>query len=261
MPGLGFGAATVSARAPASRLRVATYNIHRCRGWDQRVVPSRIARVLEEVDADIIALQEVVNHAASAEKPGQACYLAEKLGYECRFGQTRQLRGRPYGNAVLSRFPITTTKSYDLSCELLEPRACFQVDVEVSECQHLHVFNVHLGTTHSERRRQASALVSTQILNNPDLRHPRVMLGDFNDWTQGPVSRLLASHLVSADLLAHLRRRRTYPGLLPMVHLDHIFFDASLHLESLRLHRSRTALVASDHLPLIAEFRLPLQQS
>jgi endonuclease/exonuclease/phosphatase family metal-dependent hydrolase len=257
MPGLGLGAATVS--GPASRLRVATYNIHRCRGWDQRVLPSRIARVLEEVDADIIALQEVVNHAASAEQPGQACYLAKKLGYECRFGQTRQLRGRPYGNAVLSRFPITTTKSYDLSCGLLEPRACFQVDVEVSERQSLHLFNVHLGTTHSERQRQARALVSTQILNNPDLRHPRVMLGDFNDWTQGPVSRLLASHLVSADLLAHLRRRRTYPGLLPMVHLDHIFFDASLHLESLKLHRSRTALVASDHLPLIAEFRLPLK--
>jgi endonuclease/exonuclease/phosphatase family metal-dependent hydrolase len=86
------------------------------------------------------------------------------------------------------------------------------------------------------------------------------MLGDFNDWTQGPVSRLLAGHLVSADLMAHLKRRRTYPGFLPMVHLDHIFFDASLQLESLKLLRSRTALVASDHLPLIAEFRLPSAQ-
>ena len=241
----------------AARLRVATYNIHRCRGWDQRVLPSRIARVLEEVDADIIALQEVVNHA-TPEQAGQACYLAKKLGYECRFGQTRQLRGRPYGNAVLSRFPIAMSKAYDLSCKPLEPRACFQVDVELGGRQCVHVFNVHLGTTHSERQRQARALVSTQILNSPEMKHPRVMLGDFNDWTQGPVSRLLASHLVSADLMAHLRRRRTYPGLLPLVHLDHIFFDASLHLESLKLHRSRTALMASDHLPLIADLRLPL---
>jgi endonuclease/exonuclease/phosphatase family metal-dependent hydrolase len=252
---MGVGAATVSTKV--ERLRVATYNIHRCRGWDQRVLPSRIARVLEEIDADVVALQEVVNHAVSPEQLGQACYLATKLGYECRFGQTRQLRGKPYGNAVLSRFPIKMTKTYDLSCEPLEPRACFQADVALSERQCLHIFNVHLGTTHSERQLQARALVSTRILNSPDMTHPRVMLGDFNDWMQGPVSRLLASHLVSADLMVHLRRRRTYPGLLPMVHLDHIFFDASLHLESLKLHRSRTALVASDHLPLIADLRLP----
>jgi endonuclease/exonuclease/phosphatase family metal-dependent hydrolase len=240
------------------RVRVVTYNIHRCRGWDQRVVPARIARVLQEINADIIALQEVVNQAVSAEQPGQACYLANTLGLECRFGQTRTLRGKPYGNAVLSRFPIKAAKVYDLSCAPLEPRACFQVDVEVCEGQRLHIFNVHLGTTHSERKRQAHALVSTQILNSPDIRHSRVLLGDFNDWMQGPVSRLLATHLVSADLVAHLRRRRTYPGPLPMVHLDHIFFDASLHLESLTLHRSRTALMASDHLPLVADLLLPV---
>lgn len=241
------------------RLRVATYNIHRCRGWDQRVLPSRIARVLEEIGADIIALQEVVNSPSNGE-PGQACYLAKRLGYECRFGQTRELRGRPYGNAVLSCFPIRRSKAHDLSCELLEPRACFQVDIELGDRQCLHVFNVHLGTTHYERQRQARALVSAQILNSPEMAHPRVMLGDFNDWMQGPVSRLLASHLVSADLAAHRQRRRTYPGILPMVHLDHIFFDASLHLESLKLHRSRTALLASDHLPLIAEFRWPVRR-
>lgn len=125
----------------------------------------------------------------------------------------------------------------------------------------LHIFNVHLGTTHSERQLQARALVSSQILNSPELTHPRIMMGDFNDWMQGPVSRLLASHLVSADLAAHLTRCRTYPGLLPVVHLDHIYFDVSLHLECLKLHRSRTALMASDHLPLLAEFRLPREES
>jgi endonuclease/exonuclease/phosphatase family metal-dependent hydrolase len=243
------------------RLRVATYNIHRCRGLDQRVLPARIARVLEEIDADIIGMQEVVNHARSPEQPGQACYLAQKLGVECRFSQTRMLRGKPYGNAVLSRFPIQMSKAYDLSCKPLEPRACFQVDVRVSERQRLHIFNVHLGTTHSERQLQARALVSSQILYSPELAYPRIMLGDFNDWMQGPVSRLLASHLVSADIAAHLRRCRTYPGLLPVVHLDHIYFDSSLHLESLKLHRSRTALMASDHLPLVAEFRLPREGS
>lgn len=68
--------------ATVQRLRVATYNIHRCRGLDQRVLPARIARVLKEIDADLIGLQEVVNASHLPDQPGQACYLAQTLGYE-----------------------------------------------------------------------------------------------------------------------------------------------------------------------------------
>jgi endonuclease/exonuclease/phosphatase family metal-dependent hydrolase len=41
-------------------LRIATYNIHRCRGIDGRTRPERIAAVLRSIDADVVALQEVV---------------------------------------------------------------------------------------------------------------------------------------------------------------------------------------------------------
>ncbi|MEK6288314.1 MAG: phospholipase D-like domain-containing protein [Acidobacteriota bacterium] len=70
------------------------------------------------------------------------------------------------------------------------------------------------------------------------------------------VLRLLASHLTSADIRAHLQRSRTYPGVLPFLHLDHIYFDDLLDLERITLHKSRAALVASDHLPLVADFRI-----
>ena len=82
------------------------------------------------------------------------------------------------------------------------------------------------------------------------------MLGDFNEWTHGLASRLLGEELESADLRQHLRTRRTYPGAFPLLHLDHIYYDRTLRLARLALHRSRTALVASDHLPLVADFRL-----
>ena len=82
------------------------------------------------------------------------------------------------------------------------------------------------------------------------------MLGDFNEWTHGLASRLLSEELRSADVRTHLRTRRTYPGPLPLVHLDHIYYDPALALERLTLHRSRLALVASDHLPLVADFHL-----
>ena len=84
----------------------------------------------------------------------------------------------------------------------------------------------------------------------------RVVLGDFNEWTHGLASRLLSQELRSADLRQHLRTRRTYPGALPFLHLDHVYYDHALELERLTLHRSRLALVASDHLPLVAEFKL-----
>ncbi len=80
-------------------------------------------------------------------------------------------------------------------------------------------------------------------------------MGDFNEWTQGLATRVLRSHLVSADVRAHLQRSRTYPGVLPMFHLDHIYYDPILHLERLTLWRTPKALVASDHLPLVGEFK------
>jgi endonuclease/exonuclease/phosphatase family metal-dependent hydrolase len=120
----------------------------------------------------------------------------------------------------------------------------------------VHVFNVHLGTAFLERRHQGRMLVGPEILCNPELHGPRLVLGDFNEWTYGLASRLLASHLQSVDIRYHLSRARTYPGALPLLHLDHVYFDPSLELERLMLHRSRTALIASDHLPLVADFRL-----
>jgi endonuclease/exonuclease/phosphatase family metal-dependent hydrolase len=54
----------------------------------------------------------------------------------------------------------------------------------------------------------------------------------------------------------HLGSSRTYPGLLPLFNLDHIYYDERLELTRLRLHRTPTALVASDHLPLVADFRV-----
>ena len=131
-----------------------------------------------------------------------------------------------------------------------------RADISANGSGLLHVFNVHLGTAFIERRHQGRKLVNEVILNNGELSGSRIMLGDFNEWTRGLTTRLLASHLTSADIRAHLKRSKTYPGVLPLMHLDHIYFDDTLDLERLTLHKSRVALVASDHLPLVADFRI-----
>jgi endonuclease/exonuclease/phosphatase family metal-dependent hydrolase len=118
-----------------------------------------------------------------------------------------------------------------------------------------------LGTAYRERPLQARRLLDEEILNTQHILGPRILLGDFNEWTRGVASKLLAEHFQSADLRLHLGRTRTYPGVLPFLHLDHIYYDAALVLESAAMHRSRTALLASDHLPLVADFHLRLPES
>ena len=236
-------------------MRIVTYNIHKCRGLDRREHPHRIAEVLRETEADIIALQEVVSIGNSSREHHQARFLAEELEMNYHIGENRLHRGGSYGNVVLSRLPHHAAHNYDITWNRRERRGCLRVDFLMNGGT-LHIFNVHLGTAFIERRHQARQLVSHEILNSAELSGHRIVLGDFNEWTRGLASRLLATHLKSADMRQHLQRARTYPGVLPFLHLDHIYYDEALELKSLTLHKTRTALVASDHLPLIAEFEI-----
>lgn len=236
--------------------RVATYNTHKCRGMDGRIRPPRIAEVLRELAVDVVALQEVVSLSGGRREQNQAQYLAEAVGFEYRIGETRKLRGAAYGNVVLSRFPVKQVEVYDLTASRREPRGCIRCDIEWAPGKIVHIFNVHLGTGYLERRKQAHMLVSREVLLSPALKHPSLVLGDFNEWTHGLVSRMMQSHFESVDIQLHLNRRRTYPGVLPLMHLDHMYFDRQLVLEEFLLHRSPMALMASDHLPLLAKFRI-----
>ena len=237
------------------QLRIATYNIHKCRGLDRRVRPARIVEVLREIDADIIALQEVLSLEGAQREKDQARFISEEMEMGYAVGGTRLHKGAVYGNVVLSRLPLLETRNYDISVPGREQRGCMRADISANGSGLLHVFNVHLGTALLERRHQGRKLVNDAILNNDELSGARIMLGDFNEWTRGLTTRLLASHLTSADIRFHLQRSRTYPGVLPFLHLDHIYFDDSLDLERIILHKSRAALVASDHLPLVADFQ------
>ena len=237
---------------PTRTLRVATYNIHRCRGLDGRTIPARIAEVIRAIDADIIALQEVVG--ASATTPGHAEELGALLGMGWVMAPVRQLRGCQFGNVVLSRFPIRHHTQHDLSWKTCEPRGCQRVDLEVGPQHTLHLYNVHLGTAFLERRHQAARL--SAIVHDRRVGHPKVVLGDFNEWMRGLATQMLSERLQSIDLRAHLRRRRTYPGVFPVLHLDHIYYEGRVEVVKVELPRTRLSLMASDHLPLVAELRV-----
>jgi len=185
--------------------RVVTYNVHKCRGLDGRTTAIRIADVLREIDPDVVAVQEVMEH--------QLEVIARELGLAFVMGENRKHMGYLYGNAVLSRFPICESRNYDLSVQGHESRGCLRADILWRNSTMLHVFNVHLGTSFRERRVQACRLVAADLLSEVSLGRPRLVLGDFNEWTCGLVTRLLRTRMQSADIQKYLRRSRTYPGV------------------------------------------------
>lgn len=233
-------------------VRVVTYNIHRARGLDRRTRPERIARVLDAIAPDIVALQEVVGPGLQGE--GQAAEIGAALGMGAVMAPTREIRRHAFGNAVLSRFPVREHTQLDLAWKTCEPRNAQRVDVDLGGGRLLHLFNAHLGTALLERRHQAPKLASW--VHDRRIAGPKLVVGDFNEWGRGLVADVLASRLESVDLFAFLKRRRTYPGFFPFLHLDHIYYLGNVDVRRVTLPRTRLSLVASDHLPLVADIRV-----
>ena len=113
---------------------------------------------------------------------------------------------------------------------------------------------MHLGTSLLERRHQAAKLAS--IVHDRRVNGPKIVLGDFNEWARGMAKDVLAERLQSIDLSKHLARRRTYPGFFPILHLDHIYYEGKVDVLKVTMPRDRMSLMASDHLPLIADLRI-----
>jgi endonuclease/exonuclease/phosphatase family metal-dependent hydrolase len=235
-------------------LHIATYNVHKCRGMDGRTRPSRIASVLEGLRADVVALQEVIGAGPGGR--GQEEDIGARLNMVPLLAPARILRGHPYGNALLSRFPINQHITYDLSQHGYEPRLCQRVDLLMGE-HSIHIYNVHLGTSRAERSRQAALLI--RILEDPKVPGPKIVIGDFNEWRRGPASKLLSERLDSLDLAPFLQWRRTYPGVFPVFHLDHIYYQGPVEIIKVEVPRKWLCLVASDHIPLVAEVHIRIK--
>lgn len=230
-------------------LVIVSYNIHRGVGLDRRRDLDRIADVIAEISPDVIGLQEVIR-GEGASRADQAAYLASRLGMDLIMGETKQQENGTYGNAVLTRLPVMDSLRCDLSWGRREPRGCLRVDLAVGNMA-LHVFNCHLGLRPRERRGQLG-LLAEFIGASARLAGPRVLMGDFNEWHRGPISRELRREFSSPVK----RMRRTHPALFPIFALDRIYWDAELEGEKFHVHSSRLARLASDHLPIVARLQV-----
>lgn len=225
-------------------LRVATYNVHGCVGTDGRHDPERVASVIGELEADIVALQEFTYPASVALETRSPVVLTTLDSYTCALGPTRQTVTQCFGNALFSRHPIVEVHRIDLSMERREPRGAIAATVDV-QGERIHVLAAHLGLRVRERRFQVRQIV--EYLDS--VKNTRfVVLGDFNDWLPGRS----VVHVLD-QRLGRQPRPASFPVPLPLVALDRIWVHPARALRRIFTHSTRVARVASDHFPVVAD--------
>jgi endonuclease/exonuclease/phosphatase family metal-dependent hydrolase len=226
------------------QIKVATYNIRKAVGLDQRRNPERILSVLKEIDADIIALQEVDRRFGARVSALPLAMLAAETDYV-----PVPLNFRPaaigwHGNAILIRKGIEVRHAQPVEMPTLEPRGAVMAELSVNG-HALRVIGVHLDLSGLWRRKQIRALLAA-IDASPRFM-PTVMMGDFNQWSDsGALSELAFHHhrLVQTPKSFHTAR--------PVARLDRIIVSHEVKVSAADCHVSPLSKQASDHLPLWA---------
>jgi endonuclease/exonuclease/phosphatase family metal-dependent hydrolase len=239
-------------------LRVATYNIHKGvqgLGPVRRLEIHNIGHAVEQLDADIVCLQEVRKLHRREERYftrwpelPQAEFLAPE-GYEAVYKTNATTRHGEHGNALLSRWPIVSHGHEDMSDHRFEQRGLLHVKVQV-EKKVVNVIVLHLGLIAGSRMRQIEQL-GRYLEREIPKREPLIVAGDLNDW--GSKLRPAMNALGLKDFLGE--RLSTYPARLPLAQLDYVY-ARGLKPVGVEIPKGRIWWRMSDHLPLIAEFKL-----
>jgi endonuclease/exonuclease/phosphatase family metal-dependent hydrolase len=240
--------------------RILTYNVHRCLGTDGRLSPSRIADVIASCEPDIVALQELDVGRARTGGIDQAHAIARALGMQMHFHAALRVMEEEYGNAILTHRPSELVKAGPLpglaGRPALEPRGALWASVNLGGAD-LQVINTHLGLRRHERLAQVDALLGPQWLGHPACREPVIVAGDFNSLPRSRAYGRLSACMADAQSSPHVHRALpTFPGRMPVLRIDHVFVSHSIEVLRAETIRSPLARVASDHLPLLVEFRL-----
>jgi endonuclease/exonuclease/phosphatase family metal-dependent hydrolase len=225
----------ISGQLGADCLRIASYNVHGCRGTDGRKDAARIVGVIEELGCDTIGLQEV---------DYRLDYIALKLGMQAIPGLTLERHDGPYGNALITRRKVLDVRRLAFTYSKREPRNALDVDLEV-EGETVRVIVTHLGLWPAERRYQVKKILS--LLRETPIHERVVVLGDINEWL--PLGRPLRwMH----GLFGKAPYERSFPSRWPLFALDRAWVRPRHALLALKAHRSPLAVAASDHLPVKA---------
>lgn len=236
------------------KLRVVTWNIHKCIGGiDRRYDLARTVDTLGELAPDVCLLQEVDAGVRRSNGDHQVELLAEGVGLAHRawFPNVNVRGGGTYGNAILSRFPLDEVRNIDLSVPYKKRRSVLHAVTRVHLDGHVrtvHVYNMHLGLAQYERRRQLATFLDSHPFQGLHHDTPVIVGGDLNDvWGN------LGELLVPAGFRGHERKPRTFPAWGPLRPLDSLYVRGKVRLMELMRGETELSKRASDHRPLLAD--------
>lgn len=245
-------------------LRLITYNVHKCIGGvDRKYDPERIVKTIAYYSPDIVLLQEVDSEAKRSNHDRQVDLLGDRLTLPHRvwYPNVRVRGGGQYGNAILSRFPLTSSNNIDLTIPPKKRRSVLHASVRVpvaepgnggSSRRTIHIYNMHLGLSGIERRMQLKRFLDSHPFTRLDRRTPIIVAGDFNDWW-GTLGKAL---LEPAGFVRSGGTLRTFPAYAPVRALDSVYVRGSVRLNHVYRSHLKSATQASDHLPLILDLYL-----
>jgi endonuclease/exonuclease/phosphatase family metal-dependent hydrolase len=237
--------------------------MHKAVGLDGRRDPHRVLKVLQEIDADIVALQEAdkrvggrgstvphelidshgmykpvhlgVRHKRPLEKARQRAERLLKVN-------TRNIGW--HGNAILVKHHIGLLDCAALDLPTLEPRGAVMAELLIGD-RPLRVVGMHLDLSGLWRRRQMRAILDA-IAHRPQ-QMPTILMGDTNEWrTAAGCLKEVGPDFRVAPTGASFHARH------PVAALDRIIVHKDVNIEAAGVHMSATARRASDHLPIWA---------
>ena len=218
---------------------VASYNIHKYVGIDGKFDPERVTRVIKELKAEIVGLQEI----DSLFYRDQPFPISQRAGLEVVLGPTRRNHKGHYGNALLTSYTVQEVRRIDLSVYGRSPRGALDVDLLIKG-ETVRVIVAHLGLGLRERRKQIRRLLDIFCSERDKME---IMLGDFNEWV--PVRNSLGR---VHNFFGKSPVLKTFPSFMPVLPLDRIWVRPMESLVSMSTHKTPLSRKASDHLPVKA---------
>ena len=228
-------------------LTFASYNIHKAVGLDRRRDPERILSVLREIDADVIALQEVDRRIGQRATVLPRALLDDTPWKPVRVAKRPRSLGW-HGNAILVRRDIDVIDSEPLDLPTLEPRGAVCADLSI-EGKPLRVIGMHLDLSGLRRSDQIRAVLDH--IERGQRGHPTVILGDFNQW-----GRTTGAMKAFGDGWTMLAPGKSFPSRQPLAHLDRIVVCNRCETLETAVHHTALSTAASDHLPIYARLRV-----
>ena len=237
--------------------RMMTYNIHKgIGGIDRRYELQRIIDVIGHYQPDIAFLQEVDYEVPRSSHDRQIEVLARELEYPyTAFQKNVSVKDGHYGNAILSRFPLEIPHDLELKVSVKKNRRALITAARLpdgDQDRFLLLCNTHLGLAGFERKIQIKRILAFEHYADLHPEMPAIIGGDFNDVWSSHGRKLM----FPAGYQCAVQKARTFPAAFPVMSLDAIYFHGGIQLQNSFAGQIKLARRASDHLPVIADFKL-----